>query len=77
MLPDGTYDAFIVDVTIDEGAGPDGQRVHHLELTLTDGEHKGEVLTVDAVGMRGEEWDLIGMPATLTVADGTPRVRIG
>ena len=77
MLPDGIYDAFIVDVTIEEGAGPDGATVHHLELTITAGEHKGEVLSIGAVGMRGEEFDLIGMPATLTVEGGAPRVRLG
>lgn len=77
MLTDGTYDAFIVDVTIERGAAPDGRDVHHLELTITAGDHKGEVLTLAAVGMRGEEFDLIGMPATLTVTDGTPRVRLG
>lgn len=77
MLPDATYDAFIVDVTIDPGAGPEGRDVHHLELTITAGEHKGEVVTVGAVGMRGSEVDLIGMPATLTVTDGIPRVRLG
>lgn len=73
MLADGIYDAFVVDATI-EGEGPD--RLVTLELTITMGEHKGEVVTVTATGMRGEEFDLMGMPATLTVTDGNPSVRI-
>jgi hypothetical protein len=73
VRPDGTYDAFVVDATI-EGSGP--ERVVHLELTITMGEHKGEVVSVASTGLRGEEFDLIGMPATLTVTEGTPRVRI-
>lgn len=74
MLADGTYDAFVVDARID-GDGDD--RVTHLELTITAGEHKGEVIEVAGRGIRGEEFDLIGMPATLSVSDAVPHVRIG
>jgi len=74
MLADGTYDAFVVDARI-EGEGDD--RVTHLELAITAGEHKGEVIELAGRGMRGEELDLIGMPATLSVADAVPHVRIG
>lgn len=73
MLADGTYDAFVVDARID-GDGPD--RATRLDLTITIGEHKGELIEVTAVGMAGEEFELIGMPATLTVAAGVPSVRI-
>jgi hypothetical protein len=72
-LDDGTYDAFVVDASIEgEGAG----RVTHLDLTIVAGDRKGEVLSVAATGMAGDEFDLIGMPATLTVADGRPTVVI-
>ncbi|MBI2703922.1 MAG: hypothetical protein HYX32_01330 [Actinobacteria bacterium] len=74
MLADGTYDAFVIDATI-EGAGP--ERIVHLELTITAGERKGDVIAVAAAGMSGDEFDLIGMPATLTVSDGSPRVIVG
>ena len=74
MLADGTYDAFVVDARV-EGEGND--RVTHLELTITAGEHKGEVIEVAGRGIRGEEFDLIGMPATLSVNDAVPHVRIG
>ena len=67
-LPDGDYDAFVVDV---EEIGP--QRVH---LTIVAGEHKGLVVTIDAREPIGTFVDLIGMPATITVADGRPSVAI-
>jgi hypothetical protein len=72
-LADGTYDAFVVDVEVD-GDGAD--RVTHLELTILAGEHKGEVVSVAATGLAGEETDLIGMPATIVVTAGTPAVTI-
>lgn len=74
MLVDGTYDTFVVDAH--EQVGDDGEPSMLLELTVTTGEHKGEVVTIAARGLPGTEIDLLGMPATLTVADGTPTVRI-
>lgn len=73
MLADGTYDAFIVDATIEHtGTG----RVTHLELTIVAGDHKGEVVSLSARNLKGGEFDLIGIPATITVTDGTPHVQI-
>lgn len=72
MLEDGTYDVFIVDAT-----PLDGDRGgFRLELTVVSGEHKSEVVTLDAAGMVGEEFDLMGMPGTLTVTDGSPSFRV-
>jgi len=77
LLPDGNYDAFVVDATEVVGDAPTSDdRVMHLELTITSGEHKGEVLGVAARGLVGEEYELLGMPATLTITDGAPSVRI-
>lgn len=74
MLADGEYDVFVVDATPladgDEAAG------WSLDLTIVAGDHKGDVVTVNSEGLRGSEMDLLGMPATLTVADGAPTVRI-
>jgi hypothetical protein len=70
---DGTYDAFVIDAVV-EGDGE--SRTTHLDLTITAGDHKGEVLSVVATGMTGDEFELIGMPATLVVTDGTPAVTI-
>ncbi len=64
-LPDGTYDAFVIDV---EGTT--------YELTLVSGEHKGEVVRVASSAALADPTDAIGMPATLTVEDGRPRVRL-
>lgn len=64
-LPDGTYDAFVIDA---EGAA--------LELTVVAGEHKGEVVRVSSTGPIPDPVEVIGMPATLTVAGGEPRVSI-
>jgi len=70
QLEDGEYPAFVIDV--DDTA--DGSRT--LELTILSGEHKGEVVTITAVGLAGDYVDLIGMPATIVVADGRPSVTI-
>lgn len=70
MLSDGNYDVFIVDARdID-----DARDALQLELTITSGEHKGEVVTVRAANLRRNAIDLIGMPASLRVAGGVPSV---
>jgi hypothetical protein len=67
-LDDGTYDVFIVDAEmVDEG-------VTRLELTITTGAHKGEVVEVRARALKRDVIDLMGTPATLVVVDGQPRV---
>jgi hypothetical protein len=75
MIADGTYDVFVVDATAGD-ASADGSRGWHLELTILAGDHKGEVVTVHATGLRGNEFDLIGMPGTLQVVDGAPDFRV-
>jgi hypothetical protein len=69
-LPDGTYDAFVVDAE----DTPEGGTV--LELTITAGEHKGMVTSLRSGVSLGDPIDLLGMPATLTVAGGVPSVHI-
>jgi hypothetical protein len=69
-LSDGVYDAFVVDARVHG----DGRTT--LELTIIAGEHKGEVLELTATGLEGDEIELMGMPATVTIDGGTPRVRI-
>lgn len=73
MIADGSYDAFVVDV---EESSDGDRRTHVLELTILSGEHKGEIVSVTAEGIDRDELDLLGMPATLVVADGAPSVRI-
>ncbi len=67
MLDDGVYDTFVVE------AEADGDALR-LDLTILAGPRKGEVVTVRAVGLAGDELDCLGVPATLTIADGAPSV---
>jgi hypothetical protein len=67
MLPDGTYDVFVVDA---QATGP-GDRLR-LELTILAGEQKGEVVTMQAEGLGVDELDALGTPGTLTVSAGQP-----
>jgi hypothetical protein len=75
VIADGTYDVFVVDaLPIEPMASDTGG--WHLELTILGGDNKGDVVSVHATGLRGNEFDLIGMPGTLVVADGQPTFRI-
>lgn len=70
MLADGTYDAFVVEA--EERA--DGGSA--LELTITAGEHKGQMLALSSSASMGDPISLLGMPATVVVTNGSPTVRI-
>jgi hypothetical protein len=72
MIDDGTYDAFIVDAREDE----ENLRAISVELTITSGARKGEVVTVRATNVQRDAIALIGMPATLRVVDGEPHLTI-
>jgi hypothetical protein len=67
MLPDGAYDVFVVDAEADGAAG-----TLRLDLTILAGEHKGDVVSMQAVGLGVDELEALGTPGTLTVADGEP-----
>ena len=71
MLPDDTYDVFIVDA---RASTDDDVNAMELELTITSGEHKGEVVSVRATNLERDEIELIGLPAQLRVVNGTPSV---
>lgn len=68
-LPDGTYDALVVDTSEHD----DGSIA--VDLTIIAGPTKGEVVTLRASGLDGDPLDLLGVPATITVAGGVPSVR--
>ena len=70
MLEDGDYDALVVEAT----PGDDG--TVSIELTIVAGPAKGEVVTIVGRGLAGDPLDLLGVPATLTVAGGTPSLRL-
>jgi hypothetical protein len=68
-MHDGEYDAFVV--WADE---LDDARVA-LELTITTGAHKGDVVTVHASNLHPRDvLDLVGLPCTLRVCAGQPHV---
>ncbi len=69
MLPDDTYDAFIIDAHND-----DNTNIAQLELTITSGTRKGEVVTVRAENLQRDAIDLMGLPVRLRVVDGAPSV---
>jgi len=72
VIEDGTYDVFVVDATPLEGAAG-GLR---LEVTILAGPHKGEVVSINAAGLRVDELDAIGTPGTLTVSGGQPSIAL-
>lgn len=67
MLEDGTYDAVIVDAEERDGGV-------HLELTVVAGPHKGDVVAITAHGLDRDPLDVLGLPVTVTVEGGAPRV---
>jgi uncharacterized protein YcnI len=74
VLPDATYDVFIVDAAA--AVDGDDRDVMLLSLTVLAGPSKGEVVDVRAAGLGRDELDLLGLPATLVVESGVPRVTI-
>ena len=66
MLPDGRYEALIVDAHADD----DG--MVHLDVTVTSGDHKGDVLQIRGRFPGKDELDLLAAPATLVISDGQP-----
>ena len=47
-----------------------------LELVVTDGPHKGDVVSVIAQHLRVDAVRALGLPATLVVEHGEPRVEL-
>ncbi len=73
-LADGVYDALVVDAS----ANDDGSI--SVEVTIIAGPAKGDVVSLRTSGLAGdngfEPLDLLGVPATLTVAGGAPSLRL-
>lgn len=68
ILDDGSYEALVVD------ASPAEDDSVSLDLTIVAGPNKGHVVTIRATGLGGDPLDLLGMPATIVVAEGRPKV---
>jgi hypothetical protein len=67
-LADGTYDAFVV------WADEHGDGAIALDLTITTGPRKGDVVSVRASDAPRDALALLGMPCTLHVSAGQPRI---
>jgi hypothetical protein len=72
MLADGRYDALIVDVD----AHDDDRRVATIELVIVGGSQKGDVVSLRTTRLAVDPWELLGLPATLIVEDGEPRMEL-
>ena len=71
MLEDGTYEAIVIDA--DHGAAAESVA---LELAIAAGEHKGELVTITALGLRRDPLDLLAVPATIVVVAGVPSLTL-
>ena len=71
LLPDGSYDALVVDAS----TGDDGSI--GVEITIVAGPAKGEIVSLRTVDLGDTDpLDLLGVPATLTVRGGAPSLRL-
>ena len=69
-MPDGHYDVFVIDV---EAIDATTMRV---ELAMVTGANKGEVFAMRGPLLADDPLTLLGLPGTLDVVDGVPRLRI-
>jgi hypothetical protein len=70
-LADGSYDAVVVDAS----AGDDGSI--GVDVAIVAGPAKGEVVSLRTADLGDTDpLGLLGVPATLTVRDGAPSLRL-
>ena len=75
MLADGTYDAIVVDAARVEDEN-DATRAHiAIDLAITRGARKGDVIALRTDDASVDALELLGLPATLIVEAGVPRVQ--
>ena len=67
-LEDGIYDAIVVDAVQHDD---DSMTI---EIALSSGPHRGDVVRINATHIDRTWSDLLASPVTLTVADGRPRL---
>jgi len=70
LLEDGTYDVMVVDA-VERADGTIG-----LELAVSSGSRRGEVVDVVATNLRVGWIALLGAPGTLVVRDGQPHFEV-
>lgn len=82
VLPDGRYDVLVLDADMSDGQTEDEEQRHpeadvHLEVVVTAGEFKGEVVGLRTSGqslLQGgiDPVELLALPGWLTVSAGVP-----
>ncbi|HEY3701275.1 MAG TPA: hypothetical protein VGL32_03370 [Acidimicrobiales bacterium] len=60
----------IVDIDVDE------QQQVRIDVVLTAGSHRGDVVSLRASSMKQDPLGLLGLPAHLVVKDGTPGLKM-
>lgn len=73
VIDDGTYEAMVIEARPSEDGAED---VLHIEIAISSGPHKGEVVAVRGRFPGRSDIDLLGAPATLTVSGGEPAVAL-
>ena len=69
-MPDGRYDVLVVDAeAIDE-------ETMRVELAMVTGDDKGDVFALRGPRLADDPIDLLGLPGTLVVVDGVPRLEV-
>ena len=68
QLDDGVYDGIVID------AKEIGDEAIHIEVALSSGPRKGEIITISARHLRRSWLELLGMPVTISVAHGEPQI---
>ena len=69
-LQDGVYDVMVVNVDTDD------EQTVHIDVVITAGSHRGEVVSLQASAMQRDPLDLMGLPASLRVHEGVPDLEI-
>ena len=69
-LNDGKYEVIVVDAQ----QRADGAIA--IELAVSSGPHRGEVITIISAGMNASWIDLLAAPGTLIVRDGQPELTL-
>ncbi len=71
-LDDGNYNVMVLDAEV----GDHSDAPYQVDITILDGEHKGQVLTLKVASIDQDLLDLLGMPGTLTVEEGAHTLSI-
>jgi hypothetical protein len=69
VLSDGIYDAFVLSAELSKE-----KNALSVELVITDGPHRGDVVAVLVYGAKADPDALVGLPCRLEVEEGRPRL---